>query len=262
MGSYNLASFMLAAALIATPVAISAADQPSTREIEERAADQPSTREIEERAADQETGTNLEEGEEAPRTLAERIPSVTRRSFVKQNRLELFPSAGLSLNDPFYDHIIGSLGFAYHVFEYLSVGITGDYFGSIKSKIPVEGRLGNPTINIERPLYSGHLEVGFTPFYGKLSLLAESVLHFDIYAIVGGGMIARKRGGTTFAGVLGVGEHFFLNEWAALRVEIRDQIFMMGRNNAEPKNDSMQNLLIVTLGLSIFIPPTFEHERL
>src|SRR6478735_2972254 len=63
----------------------------------------------------------------ARRTLAERIPSVTRRAFVKAKRVELFPAVGLSLSDPFYRYVMPTLGIHYNFTESLFLGASADY---------------------------------------------------------------------------------------------------------------------------------------
>jgi len=193
------------------------------------------------------------------RTLAERIPSVTRRVFVKQGRVELFPSVGLTLNDPFFDHVVGTLGLSFHVLESLSVGVAGDYYGSLRAQVPVFGSTQKPGLN--RPVYAGRLELTWAPLYGKLSLLAESVLHFDFFLVGGAGMIATKRGDPTVAAVVGIGQHYFVADWLALRIELRDQFFRMSRGDAMPAR-TMQNLLSAMFGFCLYLPSEFEREAL
>jgi outer membrane beta-barrel protein len=246
---------LFVAALVATPLATRAADASKTaREAEDTAA-----------AAEDEGGRASEGGEPA-KTLAERIPSVTRRSFAKQGRVEVFPTVSLSLNDPFYDHVIGTLGIGYHVLESLSIGLAGDFYGSLSTSVPVVGKVGPTTVTVDRPKYAGRLELAWSPFYGKVSLFAENVLHFDIYLLAGGGMMGRERGGSTFTGVGGLGEHFFFNDWIGLRLEVRDQLFMLARQPASAaggaSKQSLQNLLSVMVGLSFFLPPSFKAEQL
>ncbi len=220
---------------------------------------------------DTETAEAAAEEEDAPplgtheetRTLAQRIPSVTRRSFVKRGRLEVFPSVGLSLNDPFYDHGVVSGGLAFHVLESLSVGVSGDFLVSRRVKVPIAGGENVPFSKINRPAYAGRLEVAWAPFYGKLSLLAEYVLHFDIYAILGGGVVGMKKGDPAVAGVAGVGQHFFLNDWFALRLELREQLFTMSRSFDDPTRErAFQGLFTANIGFCFYLPASFEREAL
>lgn len=199
---------------------------------------------------------------EAPRrTLAERIPAVTRRYFVKAGRLELFPAVGMSLNDPFYDHIVLRGGLAYHVLESISVGLSADYYLSLASPVPVAPIQGTqPSIN--RPVYGARIEVSWAPLYGKLSLLAEYVLHLDTFISLGAGIVGPSDTQPVVAGSVAIGQHLFLDEWIALRIEFRDQIFAMDRLPDSGKKSSTQNLLSTSLAVCFFLPTEVVRESL
>ncbi len=196
------------------------------------------------------------------KTLAERIPAVTGRLFGKQGRFELVPAVGMSLNDPFYDHIVVSAAGNFHVLESMFIGASADFYVSPSSTITVAGG-GNPEPpEYNRPVYAARLEVGWAPIYGKLSLLAETVLHFDTYIALGGGVVGQSEGGAVFGASVAIGQHYFLSEWMALRLDIRDQIFSMARAPTVTEDAKIQNLLTVSLGVCFYIPPTFERETL
>ncbi len=215
-------------------------------------------------AADEEAGGEEEvvasEEEPVGRSLAERIPAVSASVFVKRGRVELYPAIGMSLDDAFYNQTLGSLGVSYHVLESLSIGVAGDYYLAFNRRTPVVGgpHPGRPEYN--RPAYGARMELAWAPIYGKLSLLAEGVLHFDTYVAVGGGIIAPSAtASTTMAGNVAVGQRYFLNSWAALRIEVRDEIFKMARNpDADPK-ERLQSLLSASVALCFYVPSTFER---
>ncbi|MEM6531891.1 MAG: outer membrane beta-barrel domain-containing protein [Myxococcota bacterium] len=202
--------------------------------------------------------------EEQAKTLAERIPSVTRRTFVKKGRLQIAPTLGLSLNDPFYDHITVGAALHYHVVESLSIGFNGNYSITLDNDVGVAGGVGEFTNQFDRAAYTAFLEVAWAPIYGKLSLLAENVLHFDTYISVGGGVVGLDQGDPAIAGSVAIGQHYFMNDWMALRIEVRDQIFTMARAvGPEVVEDSqLQNLLTFTIGLAFYVPSDFEREEL
>ncbi|OGR10508.1 MAG: hypothetical protein A2341_09480 [Deltaproteobacteria bacterium RIFOXYB12_FULL_58_9] len=193
------------------------------------------------------------------KTLAERIPAVTGRVFAKSGRLELSPGFGLSLNDPFYDHIVASGAVAYHVTEWLWIGGSADFYISPSSTIAVANR-DPEQFDYNRPVYTARLEVGWSPIYGKLSLLAEQVFHFDTYVSAGVGVVGPSETDATLAGTFAIGEHFFINEWMAFKLELRDQIFGLARAPAKNKDKELQNFLSATLGVCFYLPPTFEVE--
>ncbi|MEE8409128.1 MAG: outer membrane beta-barrel domain-containing protein [Myxococcota bacterium] len=194
-----------------------------------------------------------------PKTLAERIPSVTRPFFSKGGRIELVGGVGTMFNDPFYDHIVPSLAVAYHVFESLWVGASADYHVARGSPPSITGGGKPKSPKYNRPQYAARLEAAWAPFYGKLSLLAETVLHFDTYISVGGGLIGGTRSGAALGGTVAVGQHFFLSEAVAIRLEVRDQIVNMSRNPGTTKQ-TIQNFLSVSIGVCFYVPPSLEHE--
>jgi outer membrane beta-barrel protein len=263
----------LFAALLASPALAADPPKPAAASGKPAAAGKPAadagkgatTREAEDSAsgaAGEEEGGRISEGSQVSKTLAQRIPSVTRRSFVKRGRVEVFPTLSLSLNDPFYDHVIGSVGISYHVLESLSIGLTGEYVQSVDSGVPVVRAGPAPTVDVDHARYGGRLDVAWSPFYGKVSLMAESVLHFDVYLVGGVGMVGREKNGMGIAGMLGVGEHLFFNRWVGLRVELQDQMFNLARNPAKPTEEKLQHLLTAVVGVSFFLPSSFAAEPL
>lgn len=196
-----------------------------------------------------------------PKTLAERIPSVTRPVFIRKGRIELVPAIGKSLNDPFFENLVLSGGAAYHVFEWLWVGASAEYLLGFANPTPVSGPGNPPRPDYNRAQYAARLEVAWAPFYGKLNLLAEKVLHFDTYIAFGGGILGGTRTGSAFAGSVAIGQHFFITEWMAIRLDVRDQVFSMNRNPGTTEK-SLQSFLSASLGVAFYVPPSFEREAL
>ena len=100
----------------------------------------------------------------------------------------------------------------------------------------------------------GGLDVQWSPIYGKLSLLAEQVLHFDLYGIAGGTAVQyRGPGATQLTGGanLGVGMHFFINRCITVRAEFRDLIYV---EKAINPTTTLRNQLLFELGVSFFFP--------
>ena len=198
-------------------------------------------------------------GEGQPqRTLAERIPSVTHRAFAKRHRVELMPLLGLSLNDPFYRYITPGLALNYYIFETFAVGLSGEYYAGIATPIENTGAaVGNVIPTFNKPNFAARVGVTWAPLYGKISWLAEGVLHFDTYLALTGGVVAPAQDKASPSVSLALGQHYFLNSWVALRLEIRDELFQMAR---EGKTAEVQNLLSASVGVSFFLPQDVSEE--
>lgn len=213
-------------------------------------------------AREEETAEILER-DEGQQTLADRIPSVTSRAFVKSGRVQLTPQLGLSLNDPFYQNYVVGGAISYNILESLFVRASGSLFLATETTPLVTGGSGTFDPNFDRPVYSAGLELGWAPFYGKMSLLAESVLHFDTFIAVGGGVIGPDQGDPVVAATVAVGQHYFLNEWMALRLEIRDQIYSLDRAPLTANEEAaLQNLITFNIGVAFFVPSQFEREQI
>jgi outer membrane beta-barrel protein len=114
------------------------------------------------------------------------------------------------------------------------------------------------------------LELGWSPVYGKLNVLAERVAHFDLSLLVGADAIAHDEvvstsaarvltaageepgTTTTLGGHVGLGARLFLAEWLALRLEVKDYVYAVEVPNNGGKD--LQNQIFTELGLSFFLP--------
>jgi outer membrane beta-barrel protein len=192
------------------------------------------------------------------RTLAERIPSVTHRVFAKSGRVELYPALGVSLTDPFYRYVMPGVGLNYYILESLAVGASVDYFAGLRTRIEVTGGTAVPQPDFNRPRFAARLQVSWLPLYGKVSWLAESVSHFDTYLTGAVGVLGPQQGAMTPGFSLALGQHYFFNGWLALRVELRDELFLLAR--APTASKYLQNLLSASVGLCFYLPTESSAE--
>ena len=202
-------------------------------------------------SADAEAENKAKHTEHAGKTLAERIPPVTRRVFVKTGRFQLTPAVGLSLNDPFFKNYIIQGGLAYHVSEMFAVGLQGEYYASSADVVNVTGGSGSAAFN--HPKYAARLEVIWSPIYGKLNLFAEEVFHFDTFLSAGAGYVGLDTD-SSVAGTIAIGQHFFVSEWGAIRWDLRDQIFSMDVRPGGGSGKHLQNLLTFNVGFAFYLP--------
>jgi len=203
--------------------------------------------------------------QEETRTLKDRIKSVSNRMFVKSGRMELtvLPLSSISLNDAFYQKFGLGAEFAYHISEAFAIQAlvtytldplnvetdNADYHGSRpETQIPYAGK---------RTFLFG-ADFCWSPVYGKISLAAEYIMHFDTYVMGGIGGIGGDLGKSSnfgFAGTLGLGVRVFFNRTFALKLELKDYMVFNDKvkilEDAPTKSD-VQHQLLFNLGLSIF----------
>ena len=232
-------------------------------------------------STEQEAGDVSEVDKDRLGPLRERIPPVTGYQFLKKGRFEISPSATLSLKDGFFSKYIFGGSITYHPLETLGIGLRFGYSiatvsgnaqicttdastGSRGCRSPtfaeVDGRApGQITL-------LGGLDVQWAPIYGKISLVAEKFIHFDMYGIAGvaavryAGPVASGSGSSakfTPGGNVGLGFRFFFNRWLTLRTELRDLIYV---EDVQPMpSTNLRHQVLFELGLSMFFPNTFSN---
>ncbi|MBC7792534.1 MAG: outer membrane beta-barrel domain-containing protein, partial [Clostridia bacterium] len=131
--------------------------------------------------------------------------------------------------------------------------IQGEYYATANNQPDITGG-GNPQANFNHQKYVGRAELIWAPIYGKLNLFAEEVFHFDTFLSAGGGYMGFDSDGGSVVGTLALGQHYFLSDWMALRIDIRDQIYSMDVNPSSGGGKNIQNLLTFNLGLSFYLP--------
>ncbi|NOK19210.1 outer membrane beta-barrel domain-containing protein [Corallococcus carmarthensis] len=232
---------------------------------------------------EEEAGDVSEVDKDALGPLRERIRPVSGHMFLKQGRFEISPSASITIRDAFYKKYIFGGTVTYFPMETLGVGLRGGYAlnsvaGSAQICTFTPGE-GGDTRGCRAPSKGeldgyapgqmslmGGVDVQWAPIYGKLSLLAEKFVHFDMYGVVGGSVIQYKGPATgpdgapiagsksylTGGGNVGVGLRFFFNRWMTLRTELRDLIYV--EKGRDPTPNYLRNQIMFELGLSFFFP--------
>ncbi len=204
-----------------------------------------------------------------PPTLESRIPPVSGQQFGVADRFEIAIGLGLSFDDPFLEKFVPELSLGYHFGEQFYLGLKGGY--ALSTSAGNVGACNASGTSCVAPSSAqlndlpgamtviAFLEGGWTPFYGKVNLFGEKVLHFDFELLLGvGGVLAQTppapdgtqaaASGFAFALGPGIGEHFFFSEHVALAVELRDYIYF-----ATEGGNSVQNQLMFNVGLSFLL---------
>ena len=97
------------------------------------------------------------------------------------------------------------------------------------------GNLTSLGSDASRQLFGGSANLVWSPIYAKLAWGTAKVLHFDVYATIGGhGFLAQRveadGGLRALAGPsIGLGVKFFLSQKTALKIDLRDHISLETR---------------------------------
>jgi outer membrane beta-barrel protein len=240
-----------------------------------------------------EGGANLEAGvtrqaaPTAPGAAAQRswqdVVVVPRKAFLKGGRLELYPFTGVSLNDVLIRHYSFGGDLNYYLTDVFSVGLEGQYY--IKERTDRESIVGlqyNRIATLNRYLYSGSLNFGYVPGYGKFTLFNRYIIHWDLWIQGGVGLIQteiipRVVGDATFknnriAPSLGLGTHLFLSNWLTFNVSIKDYVFndLFEPTDRKPNEDitavkgraqgQFVHNIMLSAGLGLYLPTSFTYR--
>jgi outer membrane beta-barrel protein len=224
-----------------------------------------------------EAGDTSEVDRDSKGPLRERIRPVSGHTFLKQGRFEISPSATVSVKDAFFTKYIFGGSLTYHFIETMGIGLHGGYSLStiagsaqVCTEVCRSPRLDE--LDGKAPgqiTLVGGLDFQWAPIYGKLAVLAENFVHFDLYAIAGATAVQYRaplatgavgsENELTFGGTIGAGGRVFLNRWLTVRAEVRDLIYqeVVSPRPATPQPTSLRHQFLFELGLSFFFPTTF-----
>ncbi|HLT31656.1 MAG TPA: outer membrane beta-barrel domain-containing protein [Myxococcaceae bacterium] len=224
--------------------------------------------------AEIEAGDVAEIDKDARSPLRERIPPVSGQLYVLEGRFEIAPTASVTFRDAFYRKYILGGSLTYYPKQWLGISLNGGYaIPTVAGTAQIcdtqtGGGCAPPTLESLEGRAPGHLlllgglDVMWSPIYGKLSLLSEAFAHFDLYLI--GGVAAVQYGAArqteptptfTVGANVGVGGHVHLNRFIALRLELRDLIYV---EDTGPTGNVLNNQFMFNLGLSFFLPTSVE----
>jgi outer membrane beta-barrel protein len=247
------------------------------------------------KAAEDEAGDVSEVDKDAAGPLRERVRPVSGHLFLMNGRFEVSPTLGLSLRDAFWTKLLFGAAFTYHFTETMGVSVHAGYTLSLVSgsaqictpAVPADpssgvaaqpGSCRSPTIDEltkqdgspQNKAYGlttllASVDFQWAPIYGKISLFSERALSFNMYGLIGPTFVLYgPSGAATVGGNVGLGFRFFVNEWIAVRAELRDVIYYEAgyvppSAPAGTASGSLRNQLLFELGVSMFFPTIFKE---
>jgi outer membrane beta-barrel protein len=171
------------------------------------------------------------------------------RLFVKQGRHEISIGGGYLASDLLSGTYLVSASYTYHMTDETAVEFGGAFTHANADLVrALEDNRGVLLTDTYTREYFAESLLVWSPVYGKLRL-GGSIVHFDIHADVGVGVIDSNasRGA---AGVVGFGMRLFLGQAAAIRIDMRDRIFRQ-----ELLDDRfLVNDSAITASFSVFLP--------
>lgn len=209
---------------------------------------------------------------------------------LRAGRVDIQPSFGISMNDPFVQHQAISLGAAYYITEVLAAGLSFNFYRWMGAETDLNysvSRATHQTVPINEYFWGGQINFTYVPLYGKFALLKEWIVHWDLWVIGGGGFIFTRPipvidpeyrefdFSMKFCFNVGVGGRLYLARFLAIYLELRDYIFPEELENLRTysleedrrdksewtdKNYKLTNNVMLHVGVSLFVPMTFEYK--
>lgn len=194
--------------------------------------------------------------------VIDRVKAVPRKALLKRHRFEVTPSAGFSLNDPYYEHFTVSGSAVFYPHDAFGFGIGADYLyaharnGNVDAvRAGLTSVLGQFTL----PRLFVHADMYWLPIYGKVSVFDSAIVHFDLYASAGAGVATAFASRMPPEVNIAIGQHYVVQDWLAFRFEVRDHLFLDQQKSNQHFRSSVQSYVLFLAGLSFFIPPTFDY---
>ncbi len=212
------------------------------------------------------------------------IVVVMRKPFLKIRRTDLMPFLSTTMNDNMIRHYAAGAQFNYFLTDVLAVGVEGQYYTKqFREPFDLVGRQARRLPTINKYNFSAALNFHYVPVYGKFAILDQKLVAWETYFTAGVGVtqsevVPRDPRFGSFNNLLitpniGASMRFFLFQWLTVNVGIRDYIFVdrfepVGRSDTmftspdvakENADSALINNVMFQIGVSFWIPPTFEY---
>ncbi|MBN2799031.1 MAG: outer membrane beta-barrel domain-containing protein [Deltaproteobacteria bacterium] len=211
---------------------------------------------------------------------------VMNRFFLKAERFEVAPQFGYVPNNPFAQRFVGGVVLGYHLSETFGAEAQLSYSPDM-GEADLKGLTsmlvyiaGDSASEFQQPLDKVTLAAAFAgrwaPLYGKINLIGETVVNFDVYGVGGLAMLSKvdyyatyggpedivvlnSRGNSVKIGAqAGIGMNFFINQSVALKLDARFNIYPdtipAYDPNEQPTEQRLYNNFVTTAGVAFFFP--------
>jgi outer membrane beta-barrel protein len=227
------------------------------------------------------------------RNGSERKDVVQNRFFLKTGRFELAPMGGMVPNNPMVKRYVGGLQLAYHFSETFAAGGQllyspdlgeNDLKGLANTLVQIaQGSAGGGVFQqpIDKLILGATFSAQWAPIYGKINILGETILNFDLYGEAGLGMLSIQKAYARYDSnaqgavpvtidfdentveipvSLGIGLNVFLNQSMAFKLDARSLMYIDSAPDYEladgvrPEENQLYRAFAVTAGFGFYFP--------
>lgn len=241
--------------------------------------------------ADEGPAPKTDEGGPKPTEVSEEIYAVQQIYALRKKRIELMPSVGFSLNDPFVTHTNVGVGLNYWITNVLAIGANVNWYQGLESEkdlnfhVRRSARLGTRPTEFR---FGASLNMTYVPVYGKFSMFQRYIFQWDAYLMGGVGVMQtrpvpvvdpqiRSFDYTYKISILNpaIGIRVFVSKWLTVFGELRAYPYLeklenlnvqLGQAAREQKKgwlDDSSTLVVnvvASIGLTVYFPFGFDYK--
>jgi outer membrane beta-barrel protein len=242
-------------------------------------------------AADSSTGAQkTDDTGPKPTEVSEEIYAVQQIYALRKNRLEILPSFGFTLNDPYVSHSNLGVGLNFWVTNVLAIGANLNWYQGFDSESDLNFHVRRSTRLAIRPTefqFGASLNFTYVPFYGKFAMFRRYIFQWDAYVLGGVGVMHTRPipvvdpeyrsfdfSYKVSVGNPGIGLRVFLSKWFTIFLELRDYIYLeklenlrvaLGEDRREESGwldnqSTVVNNVVASVGFTIYIPFVFDYK--
>lgn len=209
--------------------------------------------------------------------LGDKVKAVQRKGFLKRGRFEVEPVFALTVNDAFYQKFGGGLRLAYNFHDSFALAIRGVTFrqpewssprswqpAPIRTDATREGKIAFGGQLLSSQIYDQVMLDGiWSPIYGKVSVLDNHIVHFDLYLAAGFGLVwtattePPRNERPPIATDIGGGVRFYPKDWMAFDIGLMATLYPDRPQASLPA--TIQKVFVANVGVSFFFPTSFEY---
>jgi outer membrane beta-barrel protein len=209
------------------------------------------------------------------------IKVVPRKLILKQQRVELMPVFGVTLNDNLIRHYLLGAGVHYHITDVLAFGLSGHYYlYNLTDRNYLVGLQQRVLPTLNKYIFAATVDASYMVAYGKFAVHNAWILQFGAFLTGGVGVtmtevIPRNAAHEPWQNYnvtvqVGVGFRLFIFKWLTFWAAVKD--YMMPDkyepgDRTEPDGEEAKkngewrfiNNFVVQLGITFFLPPDFKY---
>lgn len=183
----------------------------------------------------------------------QQVSVIQKRYLPRTDRFQFFVGPTLTLNDPWFNVMGGTLRMAYNLREAWGVEVGYSFLSSEKTQALRELNKENRTAaeNIVEAKSYYNVDLNWTPLYGKMTWLDQQIVYYDTYFSLGFGGTEIQTGDSQATLHLGLGQIFSVSKKMAFRWDLSWNLYEAPQIDND--NGSFNNVFL-SAGVSFFFP--------